>query len=144
MYVSTVGLFAVSLTPRKQCPKTTLGQILDASLSKESTVDQTSIDNVLNSQNSRMFSQDNMLANSGGGTGNNYATAMYGSLGNDLFQGAEDRMRKQTESCDNLSVIKFIFSLSGGTGSGLGNRLISRFRETWPEKLLCANVLSRT
>lgn len=42
---------------------------------------------------------------------------------------SQEVVRKQTEACDALQGFQLLHSLGGGTGSGLGTLLLSKFRE---------------
>ena len=47
-----------------------------------------------------------------------------------------DVMRKEAESCDCLQGFQLTHSLGGGTGAGLGTRLILKIREEYPERVM--------
>ena len=49
---------------------------------------------------------------------------------------AFDRIRKQCEACDWFQGFQFNISISGGTGSGLGSKLIDRCREEFPDRII--------
>ena len=48
---------------------------------------------------------------------------------------ALDRIRKQCEACDWFQGFQFNISISGGTGSGLGVRLIDKWGEEFSDKI---------
>ena len=47
-----------------------------------------------------------------------------------------DQIRKEWETCDCLQGFQFNHSISGGTGSGMGTRLISHVREEFPDRIM--------
>lgn len=70
------------------------------------------------------------------GSGNVYARGYYGE-GAELAQVGAEGVRKQVETCDCLLGFQFIHSIGGGTGSGLGSRLISSLREEYFDRIMC-------
>eukprot|EP00899_Mesostigma_viride_P006913 jgi/Mesvir1/16222/Mv08476-RA.1 len=54
----------------------------------------------------------------------------------DLMGAAMDRIRRQVERCDWPAEFVTIHSLGGGTGAGLGSRLLEALREEYPPNLL--------
>lgn len=69
------------------------------------------------------------------GAGNNWAKGFY-TEGAELMESILEIVRKQTEACDALQGLQLIHSLGGGTGSGLGSLLLSKFREEFPDRML--------
>uniref|UniRef100_A0A3P9HWC3 Tubulin, epsilon 1 n=1 Tax=Oryzias latipes TaxID=8090 RepID=A0A3P9HWC3_ORYLA len=65
------------------------------------------------------------------GSGNNWATGhmTYGSVYRELIV---DKLRKAAELCDCLQCFFLIHSLGGGTGSGLGTRVLGLLEEEFP------------
>lgn len=55
----------------------------------------------------------------------NYAEGHY-TLGRDILDKSLDRIRKMSESCNNLAGFLIYHSLCGGTGSGFGTLLLER------------------
>ena len=49
-----------------------------------------------------------------------------------------DVVRKEAEACDCLQGFQLTHSLGGGTGSGLGNLLIQKIREEYPDRIMTA------
>ena len=49
--------------------------------------------------------------------------------GAELIDPILEIVRRQAEACDALQGFQLIHSLGGGTGSGLGSLLLSKFRE---------------
>lgn len=102
------------------------------------TILQENTDNMYNLNNVR-FSQS--------GCGNNWALG-YNFSGNSkgltecrdsedagkdmLLNDAIELFRKEVESCDYVKACFVIHSLSGGTGSGLGSRMIEEIRNQYP------------
>ena len=63
------------------------------------------------------------------GRGNNWALGYFGSDGNALAEKAMDSFRQELEICDAYRGCMLMHSLCGGTGSGLGSRLIEEIRD---------------
>ena len=49
-----------------------------------------------------------------------------------------DIIRKEAENTDCLQGFQMAHSLGGGTGSGLGNLLIQKIREEYPDRIMTA------
>ncbi|XP_015242279.1 PREDICTED: tubulin epsilon chain [Cyprinodon variegatus] len=66
------------------------------------------------------------------GSGNNWAVGnlTYGSAYKELIV---DKLRKAAEHCDCLQCFFLIHSMGGGTGSGLGTRVLSLLEEEFPD-----------
>lgn len=73
------------------------------------------------------------------GSGNNWAVGnmTYGSAYREKIV---DKLRKAAEQCDCLQCFFLIHSMGGGTGSGLGTRVLSLLEEEFPE--VCRVVTS--
>lgn len=56
--------------------------------------------------------------------------------GCELIESVLDVMRKETELCDCLQGFQLTHSLGGGTGAGLGTRLIAKVREEFPDRIM--------
>ncbi|OCH94831.1 beta-tubulin 2 [Obba rivulosa] len=69
------------------------------------------------------------------GAGNNWAKGFY-TEGAELMDSILEIVRKQAEACDALQGLQVLHSLGGGTGSGLGSLLLSKFREEFPDRIL--------
>ena len=79
-----------------------------------------SIDHILNQSNSKIYGIDNMIYERRTGATGIYARAYYNN--DNLVQVFQDRYRRMVEKCENLNTVKFVHSLTGGTGSGLASR----------------------
>ena len=77
---------------------------------------------LLKGKHSRLF-QHCSLVKDAPGSGNNWA---HGHFEHWKAHGArlEDHVRQSLEACDSPGTLLFLHSLSGGTGSGLGTRLL--------------------
>ncbi|CAD8111772.1 unnamed protein product [Paramecium sonneborni] len=51
-----------------------------------------------------------------------FASGYYGQ--NDLFDEIVERVRKEHEQCDGVQAVQLIHSINGGTGSGMGAKLV--------------------
>jgi len=83
-----------------------------------------------------LFRPDNMV-HAQSGAGNNWAKGHY-TEGAELVETVLDVVRKEAEQCDCMQGFQFCHSLGGGTGSGLGTLLISKIREEYPDRMMCA------
>lgn len=64
---------------------------------------------------------------------NNYARGHY-TIGRELLDDINDRIRKMVDQCDGLQGFLFTHSLGGGTGSGLGSLLLEEFSNDFGKK----------
>lgn len=69
------------------------------------------------------------------GSGSNYAKAYY-LYGLEICDLIFDDIRKQVEKWDAIQWFQFIHSLSGGTGSGLGNLILEWIKENYSNELI--------
>ncbi|KAK0470232.1 Tubulin/FtsZ, GTPase domain-containing protein, partial [Desarmillaria tabescens] len=70
------------------------------------------------------------------GMGNNWAKGCSKFIGAELVDEILETIRRQLEACDALQGFQLIYSLGGGTGSGLGCLLLSKLREEYPDRML--------
>lgn len=68
-------------------------------------------------------------------SGNNYAAGFYGE-GNKLTSLVMDQLAHLAEDCNLLQGIALFRSSGGGTGSGLGSRIIDNIQNTYPNKTI--------
>ncbi|KAM9840486.1 tubulin epsilon chain [Aulostomus maculatus] len=73
------------------------------------------------------------------GSGNNWAVG-HMTYGSAYREQIVDKLRKAAEQCDCLQCFFLIHSMGGGTGSGLGTRVLSLLEEEFPE--VCRIVTS--
>ncbi|KAM4633966.1 tubulin epsilon chain [Polymixia lowei] len=73
------------------------------------------------------------------GSGNNWAVG-HMTYGSAYREQIVDRVRRAAEHCDCLQCFFLIHSMGGGTGSGLGTRVLSLLEEEFPE--VCRLVTS--
>ena len=97
------------------------------------------LDDIRASPIGSIFRSDSYLAR-GCGTGNNWAKGHY-TEGAEYHDEIFDIVRLQFEACDKPEGIQVFMSLGGGTGSGLGTKLISSFRENFPANMLISNTI---
>ena len=81
----------------------------------------------------QLFRPDNFVIGQSGAS-NNWAKGHY-TEGAELMDTVLDVVRKEAEGCDCLQGFQVCHSLGGGTGSGMGTLLISKFREEYPESI---------
>jgi len=94
------------------------------------------IDSVRSSPIGQLFRPDNMVFGQNG-AGNCWAKGYY-TEGGEIVDETMDVIRKEAESPDCLQGFQVAQSLGGGTGSGLGNLLIQRIREEYPDRIMTA------
>ena len=92
------------------------------------------IDSVRSSPIGRLFRPDNMVFGQNG-AGNCWAKGYY-TEGAEIVDEALDVVRKEAENTDALQGFQITQSLGGGTGSGLGNLLMQRIREEYPDRMM--------
>jgi tubulin beta len=84
----------------------------------------------------KLFRPDNFVFGQSG-AGNNWAKGHY-TEGAELVDSVLDVVRKEAENSDLLQGFQVCHSLGGGTGSGMGTLLISKIREEFPDRMMCA------
>lgn len=84
----------------------------------------------------QLFRPDNFVFGQSG-AGNNWAKGHY-TEGAELVDSVLDVVRKEAENCDCMQGFQICHSLGGGTGSGMGTLLISKIREEYPDRMMCA------
>lgn len=68
-----------------------------------------------------------------GGTGSNWARGYYGS--SEISSLIEDTIQSEAERCDRLQGFQLVHSMGGGTGSGLGGRVLDHVRVSYPNQV---------
>ncbi|XP_008186957.1 tubulin alpha-2 chain [Acyrthosiphon pisum] len=88
-----------------------------------------------------LFSHENMISGKESAA-SNYAAGFYG-VGKTLSSKVMDQLARLAEDCNSLQGIAVFRSISGGTGSGMGSRIIETIRNTYPNKtIIDLNVCS--
>lgn len=83
-------------------------------------------------QNKR-FKFTSVLTKSFGGCANNWAHG-FCSKSNFFVEEIEEKLRQRFESDEKIANILSLFSLGGGTGSGIGTKVLQHVRDCFPEK----------
>jgi tubulin beta len=101
------------------------------------------IDSVRASQYGGLFRPDNFVFGASG-AGNNWAKGHY-TEGAEMVDSILDVIRKEVENTDCMQGFQLCHSLGGGTGSGLGTLLLSKIRESYPDRvcIACVSTLPR-
>uniref|UniRef100_A0A2H8TNL2 Tubulin alpha chain n=2 Tax=Melanaphis sacchari TaxID=742174 RepID=A0A2H8TNL2_9HEMI len=82
----------------------------------------------------KLFSDENMISGKESAA-SNYAVGFYG-VGKILASKVMDQLARLAEDCNSLQGIAVIRSISGGTGSGMGSRIIETIKNTYPNKTI--------
>merc|ERR1719471_319445 len=82
------------------------------------------VDDVKNSKYSKIFHPDFLLAGQEDAA-NNFARGHY-TVGKEMIDKVNDRLRKMVDNCDNVQGFFINHSVGGGTGSGLGALILER------------------
>ncbi len=73
----------------------------------------------------------NMMHSAPSGTGNNWARGYY-EFGDMMDTAIETSLRHAAEACDSPHTITLFHSMSGGSGSGLGSRVLETVHDMFP------------
>ncbi|XP_053673023.1 tubulin beta chain-like [Anopheles nili] len=84
-------------------------------------------------QYGNLYSPDSFIAGQTS-AGNNWARG-YHTEGADLLYQIDDHTRRLVEGCDCLQGFQLVHSIGGGTGSGLGTRLLETLKDHFPGKI---------
>ena len=71
--------------------------------------------------------------------GNNFARGYY-IIGGEMIDTITDKIRKLSESCDNLEGFIMNRAIGGGTGSGLGSLILERLTSDYNKKAKVSNT----
>ncbi|KAL3112238.1 hypothetical protein niasHT_017011 [Heterodera trifolii] len=84
---------------------------------------------------SELFDMDNIYQGpTGGGAGNNWARGYY--PGGHIVDDIMELMEAESERADHLEGFAMCHSILGGTGSGLGSRLLMEIKDRYPKKVI--------
>lgn len=87
------------------------------------------------SSHGRLFNNESIfVAGDGSGAGNNWAHGY--AQGEAHQERLCDMLDREAEGCDVLEGFQLTHSIAGGTGSGMGSRLLETLRERYPKQLL--------
>ncbi|KAJ3446225.1 tubulin beta chain-related [Anaeramoeba flamelloides] len=103
-------------------------------------LDPTTIENIKKSEYGSLLEPQNMTKGKKG-THNNFAKG-YITDGKDIIERIMDNVRKETEKCEDFIGFQLVYSLSGGTGSGLGSLLLDSLCSEFPEKIMYNYIVS--
>jgi tubulin alpha len=90
------------------------------------------IDEVRTGKYKDLFHPDNLLSGKQDAS-NNYARGHY-TIGNEMLDGALDRIRKLAEDCSGLQGFLIFHSTGGGTGSGFTSLLLKQLSQDYQKK----------
>ena len=90
------------------------------------------IDDVKNSEFSAIYHPEFLLAGKEDAA-NNFARGHY-TVGKEMIDKVNDRLRKMVDNCDNVQGFVVNHSVGGGTGSGLGALMLERIAVDYRKK----------
>ena len=120
-------------------PSVYFSENIDGSMSARALLvdlDSQSINNARSSSLARIFDPSSFLSHRYTAR-NNWCEGQYG-IGNEMIDEIIDGVRKRIEEADSCFGFHFAHSLSGGTGSGLGSKIISQINEHYFKKIFMA------
>ncbi len=91
-------------------------------------------DSIQASAYGRVFNPENIVTGTNG-AGNCWATGFY-SEGAEIIDSVLERTRKLAEGCDSMEGFILTHSMGGGTGSGLGARVIKELRAEFHDRMI--------
>jgi len=106
------------------------GQFVPRNLSVD--LEPNCIDDVKNSDFAAIFQEDFLLAGKEDAA-NNFARGHY-TVGKEIIDKVNDRLRKLVDNCDNVQGFVINHSVGGGTGSGLGALILERIAVDYRKK----------
>lgn len=92
------------------------------------------LDAIKNGSYQKLFSTQNMICGKEDAA-SNYAAGFYG-VGKKLTSTVMDQLARLAEDCNSLQGIALFRSIGGGTGSGMGSRIIESIKNTYPNKTI--------
>jgi tubulin alpha len=90
------------------------------------------IDDIKNGDCSKLYNHEFLLAGKEDAA-NNFARGHY-TVGKELIEKVNDRVRKLVDNCDNVQGFVINHSVGGGTGSGLGALILERLAVDYRKK----------
>lgn len=91
-------------------------------------------DGIKNGNYQKLFCAENMICGKESAA-SNYAAGFYG-IGKKLIPTVMDRLARLAEDCNSLQGITLFRSTGGGTGSGMGSRVIETIKNAYPNKTI--------
>ena len=91
------------------------------------------LDTIRSGHYRRLFREDSFVTGKLGGTNCNWAKGFY-TLSPDIIPAVLDIIRKEVEACNCFSGFQVAFSQGGGTGSGLGSKIMEQIRESYCDR----------
>ena len=110
--------------------ETAAGQYVPRNLSVD--LEPNVIDDVRNGEWAAIFGEEFLLAGKEDAA-NNFARGHY-TVGKEIIDKVNDRLRKLVDNCDNVQGFVINHSVGGGTGSGLGALILERIAVDYRKK----------
>ena len=83
----------------------------------------------------RLFNQENIYQHpEGGGAGNNWANGY--DIGGQVQEEIMDMIDREADGSESLEGFIMTHSIAGGTGSGMGSRMLEAINDHFPKKLI--------
>jgi len=111
--------------------ETNAGQFVPRNLSVD--LESNVIDDVKNGKMAAMFHPEFLLSGKEDAA-NNFARGHY-TVGKEIIDKVNDRLRKLVDACDNVQGFIITHSVGGGTGSGLGALILERIAVDYRKKI---------
>lgn len=92
------------------------------------------IDAIRSSSIGDLFRPDNLISGESG-AGNNWAKGYY-TEGAELMEPVMDSVRREAENTDAMQGFQIVHSLGGGTGSGMGTRMMAAIRDEYSDRMI--------
>ncbi|XP_072300275.1 tubulin epsilon chain [Eucyclogobius newberryi] len=138
-YDEAISSFFRNVDSRRSC-RTSVGEKIHQLKARAVLVDMEEgvVNQILQGPLRDVFDSTQLLTDVSG-SGNNWAVG-YMTYGSAYREQIVDQLRKAAEQCDCLQCFFLIHSMGGGTGSGLGTRVLRLLEDEFPE--VCRIVTS--
>jgi len=92
------------------------------------------VNETLRSPLGKFYNQQSQTIFKMSGSGNNFACGFF-EYGQELSESFLETLQHQVEACDSLQALGIFHSIGGGTGSGLGTKLLSEIADSMPKTM---------
>eukprot|EP01084_Bolivina_argentea_P252675 424172_1 len=99
-------------------------------------LDPTTTDNLKTSNLGSLFNSNNFIVGTSDAS-NNWAKGYHLSEEPELIDQIMNNIRYEVEDCDSFQGFQLCHSIGGGTGSGLGSRILQNMKDNYPNSKTC-------